>query len=588
MTTPIIIGIDLGTTFSAVSYVDEHGHPDTVLNTEGQPLTASALWVDDDDNMIVGQLALDSAIAYPEAIITMAKRSMGQIVKLKARDREFTPQEVSAIILKKLKQDAERHFGQEVTDAVITCPAFFGAAETQATEEAGKMAGFNVRRIFPEPAAAALAFGYDNPGREQTLLVYDLGGGTFDITLFKIGPPLFGSSAPNIEMISTDGDRQLGGADWNGRVVDWVAAEFVAQQGTTILLNALKDKCGSEEDLRRALSLLGTLPPTPEAVAEELAGLGFDKPRVLEALEGVCFDPRTNPSTRQDLYLRVERAKIALARVAKATLVCQHAGLTLKVDLTRERFAELTSDLLDRTDQAIDRLLKAKSHTTDRIDQVLCAGGSTRMAMVRDLLQRKFPGKVNTRIEPDLCVARGAARMAKLIEVGKDQQSGGTSISPHAYGISAIDDNGKISVYPVLLKDEKLPCASAKPGEQSRPDYAYGSFHTAADGQTRVVLDVYEFDVLSHLDLQNPDACRKIGSVVIDNLPANRPRGQEIFATFELDESLQLAVSALDVSSGVSKIAQLTLGDNTQEGIQKDAVRAKAMSKLLMDTEVQS
>jgi molecular chaperone DnaK len=132
MATPIIVGIDLGTTFSVVSFVDEYGHPDTFLNTEGLPLTASAFWIDEDNNMIVGQLALDSAIAEPEAVITMAKRSMGQDVKLKACGREFTPQEVSAIILKKLKQDAERHFGQDVTEAVITCPAFFGAAETRA------------------------------------------------------------------------------------------------------------------------------------------------------------------------------------------------------------------------------------------------------------------------------------------------------------------------------------------------------------------------------------------------------------------------------------------------------------------------
>lgn len=584
---PNIIGIDLGTTYSVVAFVDQHGHPETLLNTEGHPLTASALWLDD-DNMIVGQLALDNAIAFPEDVITMAKRSMGQNVKLKARGKEFTPQEVSAIILKKLKQDAERHFGEAVTDAVITCPAFFGAAETQATEEAGKMAGFNVRRIFPEPAAAALAFGYDNPTQEQTLLVYDLGGGTFDITLFKIGRPDDPqSSVPKIEMISTEGDRALGGADWDGRVVDWVAAAFVEQQGKTILVNALKDKVGSEEEVRKALDGLGHLPPTPEAVADELAGLGFAKDRVLDTLQGVTFDPRTDPVARQDLYLKAERAKRALARVARTTVVCQHAGMALKVELSREKFEELSADLLARTEQAIDKLLDAKKYTPGQIDQVLCAGGSTRMSMVRDMLQRKFPGKVNTQIEPDLCVGQGAARLAKLIESGKTQQ-GGTSISPHAYGILARGENDKPSVYPVILKDEKLPCASAKPDERSRPDYDYGLFYTMADGMTRVVLDVFEFDALSHQDLQEPEACRKIGSVVIPNLPPNRPRGQQVFATFELDESLQLTVSALDVSSGATKSAQLTLGDTTQEGIQKDAVRASAMSKMLQDTEIKS
>lgn len=584
---PKIIGLDLGTTYSVIAYIDEHGQPEAMPNTESDPLTASALWIDEDGNRIVGQLALDNAILYPEDIITMAKRYMGQDVKLKARGEEFTPQEVSAIILKKLKQDAERHLGEEVTDVVITCPAFFGAAETQATEEAGKMAGFNVRRIFPEPAAAALAFGYDNPDEEKTLLVYDLGGGTFDITLFKIRRPDPGSTAPKIEMISTDGDRQLGGVDWDSRIVDYVASVFVEQHGKSIVVNALKDKCGGEEELGKALDGLTRLPSTPEAVADELARLGFAKDKILEALRGVPFDPRADPTARQDLYLRVERAKRSLSKMGRAKVACQHAGRTLPVELSREKFAEITADLLDSTEQAIDRLLAAKKYAPDQIDEVLCAGGSTRMLMVRDMLQRKFPGKVNTEIQPDLCVAQGAARMAKLIEAGPDHPVP-TSLSPHAYGVRARGEQGKDSIYPVILKDEKLPCASAKPDERSRPDYDYGLFYTASDGQTRVVLEVFEFDVLSHQDLQEPEACRKIGSVIVENLPPDRPRGQQIFATFELDESLQLTVSALDVSSGATKSAQLTLGDTTQEGIQKGAARAKVFGKTLQDSEVMS
>lgn len=160
---PKIIGIDLGTTFSCVAYIDEHDHPEVVLNSDSLSITASAVWIDEDGNMVVGQLARDNAIAFPEDVITLAKRFMGRDIKLRARGKEYTPQEVSAIILKKLKQDAERVLNEEITEAVITCPAFFGAHETQATQEAGEMAGFKVCRIFPEPAAAALAFGYDNP-----------------------------------------------------------------------------------------------------------------------------------------------------------------------------------------------------------------------------------------------------------------------------------------------------------------------------------------------------------------------------------------------------------------------------------------
>jgi molecular chaperone DnaK len=582
-----IIGIDLGTTYCCVAYIDQHDHAEIVMNTDGQPLTASAVWIDEDNNMVVGQLAHDNAIAFPEDVITMAKRHMGQDIKMRAHGREFTPQEVSAIILKKLKQDAERHLGQAVTDAVITCPAFFGAAETRATEEAGKMAGFNVRRIFPEPAATALAFGFDAPDAERTLLVYDLGGGTFDITLFKIDRPAPGTRIPKITMISTEGDRQLGGADWDTRVVDYVAEDFLRQQGKTLLANALKDKCGSDEAIAQALDTLTQIPATSQGIAEELGAAGLDKESVKQALKDVVVDPRSDMVVRQDLYLKAERAKRALSRVTRTNVVCQHGGLSHRVEVSREKFEELTADLLALTTSAIDRLLAAKGYTADQIDEVLCAGGSTRMTMVREMLERKFPGRVNVQIEPDICVARGAARMAKLIESGGEDSE--LSLSPHAYGVLALGSDGKSSVYPVILKDQTLPCSSARHDERSRPDYEYGLFYTANDNQTRVVLEVYEFDVLDHKDIQEPEACRKIGSVVIENLPSNRPRGQQIFSIFSMDRSLQLTVEALDVASGKTARADLTIQkDTTEEGLHKMAERAQEMSRLLQDTEVQS
>jgi molecular chaperone DnaK (HSP70) len=602
-----IIGIDLGTTFSCAAYVDEHNHPEVVLNSEGQPITASAVWIDEDDNMIVGQLARDNAIAFPEDVITLAKRYIGQDIKLTAHGKEFTPQEVSAIILKKLKQDAERVLNTPVADAVITCPAFFGPEQIKATQEAGEMAGFNVRKIIPEPYAAALAFGYDHPeqmfdgaaqpdgqpARERTLLVYDLGGGTFDITLFQVAPPEAGSTVPKFTMISTEGNHQLGGTDWDSRIVDFVAEEFIRAHGKTILLQALKEKC-DEEAVKRALDGLAEIPASPTEAIRAMVQAGLEEESVREALADVKIDPRAEPRTHQDLQYRAERAKIALSRVAKTSIVCLHAGLSHKVDLTRDQLLQaLTADLLALTVNDINKLLTAKNYTPEQIDEVLLVGGSTRMVMVRDQLQQMFPGRVNTRIEADICVARGAARMARIIEEAPEGKEGDGGkeflVSSHAYGLCALDKDQKPHIYPLILKDQAIPGRSAKPDEKDRPDYDNGTFHTGKSNMTRVVLEVYENDARAFDELWEPDVCKKIGRAVIENLPPNRPAHQEVYVTFSMDVSKRLTVEALDVSSGTSVAAEFTIQqDTTEEGLLEAANRKERMTRLLADKEVGS
>ena len=585
-----IIGIDLGTTFSCVSHVDEHGHAEIILNTEGQQLTASVVWVDGSENLVCGQLARDNAVAFPEDVIALAKRSMGRDVKLRAGGKDFTPQGVSAIILKKLKQDAERSLNEEISEVVITCPAFFGAAETQATKEAGEMAGFTVCKVFPEPVAAALAFGYENPQEERTLLVYDLGGGTFDITLFTLAPPDQPGGIPRIQMISTEGDRQLGGADWDRRIVDYVADEFVKAHAKTLIVNALRGTCGTDEEIERALDALDEVPKVPALTVEKLAETGLDRDSLSQQLDDLVIDPRADLMAAQDLQLKAERGKIALARIAKTTVVCQHAGLSQRVELTRERLLELTDDLLDRTRSATVELLEKKGYSTEQVDEVLCVGGATRMTMVRDMLETIFPGRVNTRIEPDVSVAQGAAHMAKLIEVGATEQDGALiNLSSHGYGVLARDHQGEVWVYPVILKDRELPDCSAGHEEWKRPDYEHGRFFTSAGNQVRVVIEVYEHDALYYADKRHPEECVKIGSVIIDGLPANRPPQQEIFVTFSMDKNSLLTVEAIDVASGQKQRAELTtVRDTSVESVRAAAAHSEEMKRVLEDVEVQS
>jgi len=511
-----IIGIDLGTTFSAIAHIDEHGKPETILNTDNRPITASVVLFEGEDNIVVGQLAKDNAVSSPENVVMLVKREMGKDIKFEPAGKEFTPEEISAMILKKLKQDAEERFGHEINDAVITVPAYFGTAERKATQDAGEMAGFTVHHILNEPTAAALSYGFTKADKEQTVLVYDLGGGTFDITLLKITPAAEEGDVPKIEMISTGGNHDLGGANWDERIMEYVANQFTDEHGE---------------------------------------------------------DPRDELTSKQDLYIKCENAKTALSKVGKSRVVCQHAGQSLVVEVDREKLLELTEDLLQTTIDEMEMLLSDKEVTSDQIDQILLVGGSTRLLMVREMLEEKFPGKVNKSLDPDQCVGQGAAWRAMLIgmepepvpvpgpggESGGLQKPGGNIIDvcSKALGVAAQDANGEMMIYPLIAKDTQLPCE------------AKDTFTTLFENQTSVELPIYQNDARDTSEVLDLDSGEQIGqSLIISGLPGGRPPAQPIEVTFKFDESFRLFAEAVDVNSGVKVDGELKvtgLDDNKKD-----------------------
>ncbi len=348
-----IIGIDLGTTNSCVAVL-EGGAPEIITNTEGERTTPSVVAFTDDGERLVGRLAKRQTITNPKHTISSIKRHMGTDFKAKIADNgnttEYAPEQISAMILQKLKKDAEDHLGGKVSKAVITVPAYFNDAQRQATKDAGKIAGLEVMRIINEPTAAALAYGLDKES-EQTILVYDLGGGTFDVSILEIGDGVF-------EVIATDGDTQLGGDDFDQRIMDWLADEFRKDTGI---------------DLTKDPSAVQRLKDAAEAAKKEL-------------------------STRKE-------TTIHLPYITADASGPKH----LEQKLTRAKFEQLIADFLERTIRVVDSTLQVANATSETIDQVVLVGGSTRIPRVQELIASRVPGKINKEINPDEVVAAGAA-----------------------------------------------------------------------------------------------------------------------------------------------------------------------------------
>jgi len=355
-----IIGIDLGTTFSCGALV-RGGRPEVLLNAEGERTTPSAVAFTESGEVLVGQLARRQAVLNPTRTVLSVKRKMGTDwrfrVKTNGREEEYTPEQISAFILQKIKRDAEELLGTKITKAVITVPAYFNNLQRQATKDAGKIAGLEVLRIINEPTAAALAYGLDK-NKEQKILVYDLGGGTFDVSVLDIGEGVF-------EVVATDGDTQLGGDDFDRRIMEWLAAEFKAETGI--------DVRGDPQAMQR-------LKDAAEAAKKELSS-------------------------------RME-ARISLPYLAADARGPKHLERTL----TRAKFEAMISDYLERTMRIVDSALAAAKLTADEIDQVVLVGGSTRIPKVQELVAAKFgKAKVNKDINPDEVVALGAAIQAAVL-----------------------------------------------------------------------------------------------------------------------------------------------------------------------------
>jgi len=348
-----IIGIDLGTTNSCVAVL-EGGAPEVITNTEGERVTASVVAFTDTGERLVGRLAKRQAITNPKHTVASIKREMGTDYRVKieldGKVEEYTPEQISAMILQKLKKDAGEHLGGKVKKAVITVPAYFNDSQRQATKDAGKIAGLEVMRIINEPTAAALAYGLDKT-EEQTILVFDLGGGTFDVSILEIGEGVF-------EVVATDGDTRLGGDDFDRRITDWLVEEFRKDTG---------------------------------------------------------IDLTSDPSAMQRLKDAAEAAKMELSSRKETTINLPYitADATgpkhLEKKLTRAKFEQMIEDYLNRTINVVEATLHEAGKSADDIDQVILVGGSTRIPKVQELISSRIPGKINREINPDEVVAAGAA-----------------------------------------------------------------------------------------------------------------------------------------------------------------------------------
>lgn len=341
-----VLGIDLGTTFSAMSLVNQYGKPEIITNAEGHPTTPSVVHFYDEDACVVGDEAVKMVVIDPENVVRFIKRHMGEEdFTLEFFGRAYTPQEISALILRKLKEDAEELLGRDVEDVVITVPAYFNSAQRGATAEAGMIAGLNVLSIINEPTAAAIAYGLDRIGGQRKLLVLDLGGGTFDVTCMEI-------QGTKLSTLASDGNAELGGKDWDDRLLNHVAEEF------------------------------------------------FEKYQL---------DPRDDAAPYQELYERCLHAKISLSTKARAMIPVNYRGKRLAVKVTRDLFEELTADLVQQCEDTAQIVLEKAGLTWDDLDDVLLVGGSTRMPMIRNLLTRLSGKEPAEGVNPDECVALGAS-----------------------------------------------------------------------------------------------------------------------------------------------------------------------------------
>lgn len=396
-----IIGIDLGTTNSCAAIL-EGGDPEIITNAEGNRTTPSVVAFTEEDELLVGETAKRQAITNPDRTVSSIKRKMGEDYTVKiSRDgeaKDYTPEQISSMILRNVKKDAEERIGREIEKAVITVPAYFNDSQRQATKDAGKLAGLEVARIINEPTAASLAYGLKDSS-DQTILVYDLGGGTFDVSILELGDGVF-------EVVSTDGDTKLGGDDFDQRVIDWLVKRFKNQEGI---------------DLSNDTSALQRLKTAAEEAKKELSS----KKETTINLPYITAD-QTGP---------------------------KH----LEEKLTRAKFEGMIEDLLSRTMDILESALSEADMDKDDIDQVVLVGGSTRIPRVQELIEEHVPGKVNKEINPDEVVARGAAVQGGVL-AGEVDDLVLLDVTPLTLGIETL---GGVTT-PLIDRNTTIPTEKSK------------------------------------------------------------------------------------------------------------------------------
>jgi molecular chaperone DnaK (HSP70) len=555
-----VFGIDLGTTYSCVAYMDENNKPVVLKNAEGDLTTPSVVYFESAQDITVGSVAKETAKMYPDQVVTLIKRSIGQAgFSLEINGIDMKPEEISSYILKKVVNDAistlqmegKLDDGEDVNDVVITCPAYFGVAERDATATAGKIAGLNVLSIINEPTAAAITYGVADDSQEKTVLVYDLGGGTFDITMINIKPG-------EIRVICTGGDHELGGKDWDDRVIMYLAEMYQAENGT------------------------------PDNILDDA-------------------------ETLQELSLAAERAKKLLSAKEKAPVAVNYMGERVRVELTREKFDELTEDLLNRTiDLTRDMFNEAekKGFSQSDVSEILLVGGSSKMPQVMRRVKDEF-GIDTKMFDPDESVAKGAAIYASKIseyniileeiarnegktvdEVREDIDTGKVdlqeaaekanikprkgghlpggemniiNVTSRSFGTNAYNELDELKLYNIIFKNAELPTT------------ATNTFYPRQDNQNTVLFSVMES--LTSDDIVDTDLGKEIGQAELE-LPPGVTRDTAIEVTFKLNESGLLELKAVETKQGRIVEASFQTTDALSEEEMSNAIRRSSTSNV--------
>jgi len=486
------VGIDLGTTFSSISQLDEEGNPVSIPNEDDELETPSLVLLGEGGHVIVGPNRMRAAMEDPDHVVARIKRHMGEKQYKRTFDgKEITPEFLSALILKKLRQDTEHRIGK-IGNAVITVPYYFNDVRRKATQDAGRIAGINVIDIINEPTAATLTYAWHRgelgavgPTLEKPriALVYDLGGGTFDVTVVRYTPTHF-------RVLATDGDVQLGGVDWNDRLLDHVAEEFKARHD---------------------------------------------------------LDLKESAATVQMLLNDCDLAKLELSDKPETTITCRHAGKAVSVTVTRGQFETMTADLLQRTGDTTELVLQQAGVTSKELDAVVMVGGATLMPQVSEMLKDLTGRDVHHEISPHTSVAQGAAIHAAILEV---QTRGAESVlaekvhrmlssvkqenvNSHGLGVLATNPRSRKEVNHLMIpRNTPLPVEIRK------------TFKTKHDKQQRVNVQVIEGDA------PDPAACSLLGKCRVTDLPADLPKGSPIEVVYAFDASGRITVEAQDKTGG--------------------------------------
>ena len=487
-----IIGIDLGTTNSCVA-VMEGGSPNVITNSEGARTTPSVVAFQKDGSRIVGQVAKRQAVTNADRTIMSIKRKMGTTEKVTIDDKAYTPQEISAMVLSKLKADAESYLGESVTQAVITVPAYFNDSQRQATKDAGKIAGLEVLRIINEPTAAALAYGMTD--MDKTVMVYDLGGGTFDVSILEIADGVF-------EVLSTNGDTRLGGDDFDEAIINYLVQTFKETDG---------------------------------------------------------IDLSTDKMAMQRLKEAAEKSKIELSATTTSAVSLPFIAVdasgpkNLDITLTRAKFDELTAGLVDRTLVSIRNAMRDANLSASQIDEVLLVGGSSRIPAVQEAVKKEMGKEPHKGINPDECVAVGAARQAGVLG-GEETGVLLLDVTPLSLGIETL---GGICTK-LIERNTTIPTSKSQ------------VFSTAADGQTQVEIHVLQGE------REMAQYNKTLGRFNLTGI-APAPRGvPQIEVTFDIDANGIVNVTAKDMGTGNEQKITITASSNlSDEDIDKAVKEAE-------------